>query len=554
MPPAMPIGDRRIEATFTHGRREVERGLAVRGIGAGFNGEFTAEAYWCLGAHHLAWCGNDARCLRAQERGGDAERGDGGNKKSHLLNVRWVVDHNKHRAYVHGMTLTRRDFMAAGGLAAAGLVLPSRLLSAGEIPRLEDALVISNVSVFDARVQQYRRGQSVLVRGDRIVAVGPAASFANPPGARVIDGVGKYLIPGLIDAHVHTTHVLHAAGLTGDAVLPLYVQHGVTSVRSTGDQLPAQRFLQRLSDAEPAKYPRVFMCSPFIDGAPVRHPDTGWTLTDPGQVPAFVAQMKSWDVGTLKLYVGVTRDVGQRVIAEGHAQGMRVAGHLQRYHPLDAVADGIDVLEHIYTVADFVRDVPNDRYSFRPESAATQRFIEALVKHGTTVDPTLMVFWGTLFFPDDPAVTEHPDNAIVPARLRDWWRGDNIARLASVRDVPMERRRRTFADYQTLVGMLHRAGVPILVGTDAPEPQVPPGASLHHEMELLVQSGMRPAEVLAAATLGNARALQAEDRLGTVEPGRLADLVLLDADPLTDIRNTRRIRVVLRAGMVAVNQ
>ena len=452
------------------------------------------------------------------------------------------------------MTLTRRDFMAAGGLAAAGLAWPSRLLQAGASPRLEDALVFSDVNIFDARTLQYRRGQSVLVRGDRIAAIGPSASFATPTGAREIRCGGKFLFPGFIDAHVHTTHVLHAAGLTGDAVLPLYVQYGVTSVRSTGDQLPAQRFLQRLSDESPAKYPRIFMCSPFIDGAPVRHPDSGWTLTDPEEVRAFVAQMKAWDVGTLKLYVGVSRDVGQRVIAEGHAQGMRVAGHLQRYHPLDAVADGIDVLEHIYTVADFVRDVPDDRYSFRPESAATQRFIEALVKHGTTVDPTLMVFWGTLFFPDDPAVTEHPDNAIVPARLRDWWRGDNLVRSAAVRDVSMERRRRTFADYQTLVGMLHRAGVPILVGTDAPEPQVPPGASLHHEMEFLVESGMSPAAVLAAATLGNARALQAEDRIGTVEPGRMADLVLLDEDPLTDIRRTRRIRVVLRAGIVAVNQ
>lgn len=461
------------------------------------------------------------------------------------------MDRNKHRAYVHSMSFTRRDFMAASGLAAAGLAVPlwpSRFLAAGERPRAEDALVISNASVFDARTLQHRRGQSVLVRGDRIVAIGPAVSFATPAGARVIDGTGKFCIPGLIDAHVHTTHVLHAAGLTGDAVLPLYVHYGVTSVASVGDQLPAQRFLQRMSDAEPTKYPRIFMSSPFIDGSPVRHPDTGWSLTDPAQVRAFVAQMKAWEVETLKLYIGVTREVGQRVIAEGHAQGMRVVGHLQRYHPLEAVADGIDVLEHIYTVADFVREVPDDRYSFNPDSAATQRFIEALVKQGTAVDPTLMVFWGTLFFPDDLAVTEHPDNAIVPKRLHDWWRGDNLVRAEAVRGVPMARRRKTFADYQKLVGMLHRAGVPILVGTDAPEPQVPPGASLHHEMELLVESGMRPGEVLAAATLGNARALKADDRIGVVEPGRIADLVLLDADPLERITHTRRISAVLRAG------
>ncbi len=463
------------------------------------------------------------------------------------------------------MPLSRRDFLQASGLTVAGLALPTpgpwaqaplQALGTGAVPGqgAENSMVISNVAVFDARTRQHRRGQSVLVRGDRILAVGPAAGFAVPDGARVLDGTGKYLIPGLIDAHVHTTHVLHAAGMTGDAVLPLYLQYGVTSVRSTGDQLPAQRLLQRMSDAEPGKYPRLFMCSPLIDGAPVRHPDTGWTLTDPAEVRPFVAQMKAWDVATLKLYIGVTREIGQRVIAEGHAQGMRVAGHLQRYHPAEAAADGIDVLEHIYTVADFVREVPDDRYSFRPESAATQRLIETLVRHGTAVDPTLMVFWGALFFPDDLAVTEHPDNAIVPARLREWWRGDNLARSAALRDIPMERRRRTFADYQALVGMLHRAGVPILVGTDAPEPQVPPGASMHHEMELLVESGMSAGEVLAAATLGNARALQAEDRLGTVEPGRLADLVLLDADPLVSIGNTRRMSAVVRSGVVLISR
>ena len=99
-----------------------------------------------------------------------------------------------------------------------------------------------------------------------------------------------------------------------------------------------------------------------------------------------------------------------------------------------------------------------------------------------------------------------------------------------------------------VVGLLHRAGARVLVGTDAPEPQVPPGSSLHHEMEFLVQSGMSPAEVLSAATLVNARVLKADDRIGSVTPGKKADLVLLDANPLTDIRNTRRISHVFKDG------
>jgi imidazolonepropionase-like amidohydrolase len=116
--------------------------------------------------------------------------------------------------------------------------------------------------------------------------------------------------------------------------------------------------------------------------------------------------------------------------------------------------------------------------------------------------------------------------------------------------VPVERRRKTFADYQTFVGMLKRAGVPILVGSDSPNHHIAPGASLHQEMEFLAASGMSAGEVLAAATLGNARALKAEDRFGSVEPGWSADLVLLEADPLVAISNSRRISVVVRAGVI----
>lgn len=452
------------------------------------------------------------------------------------------------------MTLTRREFMgefmAASGFAVAGLTLAPRFLR-GTVPgRAEDALVIANVSVFDARTLQHRRGQSVLVRGSRISAIGPAAFFATPEGARVIDGTGKYLIPGLIDVHMHMTEILRFAGLTGEEVLPTYLRYGVTTVRSTGDLPKRQQELRRVSASRPGEYPRLFAGSPLIDGEPAYHPSYSKVLTDVAEVRPFVAEMKALDIDTLKLYIGVNRAIGQRVIAEGHAQGMEVVGHLRKYTPMDAAADGIDVLEHIFTVTDLARDVVDDRYSFNPHSAATQRLIETLARHGTAVDPTLTVVWGTLFFPDDPAVSAQADHALVPAPLREVWRAENVARSATARAVPVERRRKTFADYQLFVGMLRRAGVPILVGSDAPNVHIAPGASLHREMEFLAESGMGAGEVLAAATLGNARALRADDRIGTVEPGRDADLVLLEADPLLAISNTRRIGSVVRAGVV----
>ncbi len=441
----------------------------------------------------------------------------------------------------------RRAFMRTSAFAGAAALGLGHWPSAPSRGELVADLAIRDVTLFDSVARRMRPHQTILIRGDRIAAVDDASAVPIPPSARVIDGRGRWALPGLIDAHVHLTHVLYQARMTGDEILPLWVAHGVTSVRSTGDNVPAQRLLQHWVAAHPDLGPRIFPGSFLIDGATLDHPDVGWSLTDPAQVVPFVDDMAAWGVSTLKLYVGCERPVGQRVIAEAHARGMAVAGHLEHYHPRDAVADGIDSLEHIYTIADFIRANPADRHSVDLASDAAKRLIDQVAASGTAVDPTLMVFWGTLFFADQQEVVEHADNALVPRRLRDYWRADNPRRFKDFSAGPLSIRQQTFRTYQALTGMLHRAGVPILVGTDAAEPQVTPGASLHHEMALLVESGLAPADVLASATLGNAKILRQDAALGSVGVGKLADLVLLDADPLARIDNTRRIRhVVLR--------
>lgn len=390
--------------------------------------------------------------------------------------------------------------------------------------------------------------QSVLVRGERIEAVG--RGLKAPRESQVLDGRGRYLIPGLIDAHTHVVTVLYWAQMTGEVTFPYYLANGVTSIRNTGDRVAAQKILQRYALEHPASSPRLFLASDLIDGDPPIHPDIGWPLTNPEKVPAFVQDMARWGVQTLKIYARCSPEVARRVIEEGHKHGLVVTGHLGKYRVDQAIADGIDCLEHIESVSDFLRADPRDRHSLDLTSEAARRTITQLAERKIFVDPTLMVFWGTLFFADRPDVISHPDNAHMPKRLLDFWAKDREIRLQNYSSGPIAVRERTFRKYQELVGMLHRAGVPLLAGTDAPEPQVPPGYALHHELELLVESGLSPADALAAATINNSRVLKQDMNLGSIRPGKLADMVVLEADPLVDIRNSRKIHRVIRGGVV----
>jgi hypothetical protein len=424
---------------------------------------------------------------------------------------------------------------------------------AGRDPH-QPPLVIAGVSVFDSAGGEMLPDRTVVVDGGRIVAVGtPDELIQVPAAATTIDGRGKFLLPGLIDAHVHLVHVLNFGRVTGDEILPLFLAAGVTAVRDTGDEIVAETVVRRFAESHPGRSPRVFTCSPLIDADPPIHRDIGQAVTDPEQVPALVEDLAGWGVTTLKIYAGTSRPVGRRVIEEGHRRGLVVTAHLGPYSAQDAVSDGIDCLEHIWSVFNYIipPDVaaqPGHRATLDLHNPLAGALVIDLAERQVLVDPTLAVFRNMILLSDQPEVTEHPDNALAPARLRRAW-VDYLQRLG-MPSGEVEPRRQEFGKYQELTGILHRAGVPLLAGTDTPEPYVTPGFSLHQELENLVQSGLSHTAALQCATINNARALRQEANLGSIEAGKWADLVLLDADPLTDIRHTRRIALVIRGGQV----
>ena len=417
----------------------------------------------------------------------------------------------------------------------------------------KSSLAIKNVSLFDSLSGRMLKNRTILISGDRVRQVGTREKPVSiPDGTPVIDGKGKYVIPGLIDAHVHLVHLSHFMHVTGDEFLPMFLAAGVTTVRSTGDPIVAQAGVANYARARPNLCPRVFLASPLIDRYPPIHRDVGYSLTDPAKVPAFVADMARWNVVTLKIYAGLPPAVAKRVIEVGHKHGMKITAHLGAYTAQAAAADGIDCFEHIESVFNFcfppgVRGTMTNRANLDLRNPKCQALIKLLAKNKVAIDPTMVVFRNMLYLNDQKEYYDHPDVALCPERMRKWWTQFGTSRRQSPKSLDV--RRRMIGKYQQLTGMLHKAGVPILVGTDAPEPFVPPGFSLHQEMEMLVGSGLTPAEVLQAATMNNARILNQEKNLGSVTKGKLADLVILSADPTKNIKNTRKIVTIIRGGL-----
>jgi imidazolonepropionase-like amidohydrolase len=401
-------------------------------------------------------------------------------------------------------------------------------------------LAITNINLFDPESGLMLPDRTILVERDRITAIGsPDKPVKVPASAKIINGKGKYIIPGLIDAHSHLVFFLDSANVKGEEVLPLYLGNGVTSVRDIGDGIVEQKRVADFAGAHPSTSPTVFLCSPLIDGLrPYHGTDVVSTpITSPAQVQAFVDSMVAYGVSTLKLYVYADSAVFRKVIEEGHRRGLTVAAHLpsNRVKTQDALNWGIDVIEHIF-------GAPDDPL-----------LIAQMVKQGTMFDPTLVVFKNMLLFNDQSGVYQDKDNYYVPTRLQEFWDSYRVNATwlgERLTDQNLQSRQQTMEKYKKSVGDLYKAGVTLLAGTDTPMPYCAPGFSLHEELVVLVESGLSPAAALKCATVNNAKALRQTQHIGSIGVGKVADMVILNANPLSDIRNTRTIDRVIHRGIV----
>jgi len=377
------------------------------------------------------------------------------------------------------------------------------------------------------------------IESARIVDVGPSAEVAIPAGATVHDGSGRFAVPGFWDAHLHVSQI-------GVDAARLLIANGVTSVRDMGSALADIASWRQLRCAG-GLVPRVYSPGPKLDGAGDEGFDN-WIVSTPEDARRAVDRLKAIGADFIKIHSGLSRPVYDALAAESQKVGLAFAGHIGRdYSALVVAAAGQRTIEH---GRGMLPCSPSARAQLgsdpalawlvsmcAPESPA-EPILPALARAGTWFTPTLASWRGHAL--DRAAAANLDGRRYVPRALEQWWGPPGA--------VPGPVELELLSGFGPLTASAHRAGVRLLVGTDTGDPNVVPGFALHDELRLFVDAGVPPLAAIRAATLEPARALGVADRVGSIEKNKAADIVLLGADPLADIRNTRNIVAVVLDG------
>ena len=419
------------------------------------------------------------------------------------------------------------DLAALTKLTATARMAPARKLA------------IVGATLEDSTGAPAVKDSAILIEDGVIKAAGPRSQVSIPKDATLLDATGKYAVPGLWDMHAHYEQVEWG---------PIYLAAGVTSVRDVGNEFD---FIRTLHDAldrkeNPAIGPHLEFAG-IIDGnGPI---SLGAVIADnPEQALQCVERYKAAGARQIKIYSSVKPEIVRAITADAHARSMTVTGHIpEGMTAIEGVHDGMDQINHItYEVPYFTRPVSGsdgkpDRTKapvLELDGPRAKDLISTLQAHHTLLDPTIALFesfWNTRPLDQLEPGIDHLPPQLYEALNNPPATGDKAAFLD--------------ARWQGLVATLralHAAGIPIVAGTD----QAIPGYSLHRELEIYVEAGFTPLEALQAATIVPARALGVEKESGSLEAGKRGDVLLLNADPLADIHNTRTVWRTVAAGAV----
>ncbi|HKK73971.1 MAG TPA: amidohydrolase family protein [Saprospiraceae bacterium] len=440
-----------------------------------------------------------------------------------------------------------------------------------------DAICIENVTVIDP-IDGEQAGRTVIIEGDKIIQVSPTEDLSLDEKNTIIDGSGKYLMPGLWDAHVHFAYLEELA----PSMFNLFLAYGITSVRDTGGKIDFVKKWKAAASANPTEAPRVMIAGPLLDGVPTvydgsspTNPPLGVGSQTPEDVVAKVKELDAQGVDLLKAYEMLSPDQFRAILAEAKARDLLVTGHVPLSMDVISAAEaGLNSMEHIrnleMSMAGNWEELLEQRRQLlaagrtdmggilRSRIHAAQRktaieaidpdqetrVLEALAEHQVWQTPTLTLIRAGLYLPFEREDWKQSMTYLPPAMEEQWLEGIASYTATGMNEDQKAYRNWCFAE----ISKIHEAGIPIMAGTDCPIFFLTPGLSLHEELWNLEQAGIPTAEVLKTGTINPARYFGMEEELGRVQEGYWADLLLLDANPLEEIRNTQRINAVIKQG------
>jgi imidazolonepropionase-like amidohydrolase len=456
------------------------------------------------------------------------------------------------------------------------------LLAAGcPNPQKHDArIAITHANVIDATGSPIQPNMTVIVEGQKIAQITESAQAALDRETLVVDGSGKFLIPGLVDAHVHLTGSGEPNG-SREFIVPLLVAHGITTVRDMGGYLESLKPLR--DDIKRGKRvgPEIFFAGPYLDGSPPSF-EPSLVVTNATQAAEDVRTVVQQGGDFIKVQSILGRDAYFAIAAAAKREKIAFVGHVpDRVVAAEASDAGQKSIEHLTGVLRAcASDEPRlmrEQMQARPKGATpseaharelawqrellatqsqpkTAKLIATFVRNATWQTPTLILLREDAF-PSVQARSATEDSLkFVPRSIVQKWKQVAEAQDKFASPAEFALREKLFARSLEVVEQMEKAGVPILAGTDTAAPYVVPGMGLHVELGLLVQAGLTPLQALQAATKRPAEFLGKSETQGTIERGKFADLVLLDGNPLDNMGNIGRIRAVFVRGKLLDRQ
>lgn len=389
-----------------------------------------------------------------------------------------------------------------------------------ELPFEDNVIAIIGATLIDGQGGDPIENSSVIIEGDRILSVGKRGEVQIPEHAELVEAEGLFLLPGLIDAHFH---------LDRSVQLPnLFLQHGITSLRDPG------AWIEAYDGERKGGYvlPRLFLTGPHFDMSPPAYPHDAFIVRDEEEARMQVNKLADQGASAIKIYFRLPLGLIKAICQEADKRGLIVTGHLETTPAMDAINAGMDGIEHVTSLGtSLISDREAEKYrqavlldnnarrmgryemwnGINVESAKVDSVIDFLVQNETFLSATLAVY-------------EFRDQQADSVKFNG------------------------FKNMVAFIGKARKAGVAVVVGSHSVVPFADLGWAYHREMELLAESGLTNPEIIVAATMDNARFFKVEDNLGSIEVGKLADLVLLSANPLLDIWNMRKVEKVMLNG------